>query len=177
MERGAYGKTLEPRPRRAPVLYGEIAKRKAAKHQLTKEKVQELFDAFSMFDKNGDGMISADELKRVLFQMGKHPTLRELQAFVRSVDADKSGTIDFDEFLEIFARKMSIDPEKELHEVFEVFDGNKDGFISPDELFNTLSRLGEPTTKEEAQAMIREADLNGDGRVDYKEFKAILNFR
>ena len=41
-----------------------------------------------MFDKNGDGMISADELKRVLFQMGKHPTLRELQAFVRSVDAD-----------------------------------------------------------------------------------------
>ncbi|XP_062567311.1 calmodulin-like [Saccostrea cucullata] len=89
----------------------------------------------------------------------------------------RSGTIDFDEFLKIFAGKLSIDPEKELHEVFQVFDGNKDGFISPDELFSILSKLGEPTSKEEAQAMIREADLNGDGLVDYKEFKAILNFR
>lgn len=45
-----------------------------------------------MFDKNGDGMISADELGRVLFQMGKRPTLRELQSFVRSVDADSKFT-------------------------------------------------------------------------------------
>lgn len=53
---------------------------------------KELFDAFTMFDKNGDGMISADELGRVLFQMGKRPTLRELQSFVRSVDADSKFT-------------------------------------------------------------------------------------
>jgi Ca2+-binding EF-hand superfamily protein len=46
-----------------------------------------------MFDKNGDGMITADELGKVLFQMGKRPNLRELQAFVRSVDADSKPSL------------------------------------------------------------------------------------
>ena len=122
-------------------------------------------------------MITTEELGTVLFKLGQRPTLRELQALIRSVDADKSGTIDFDEFVKIFAQKMSIDPEKELFEVFQVFDKNKDGFISSEELYEVLSKLGESITREEANLMIKEADLDRDGKVNYKEFKAILNFR
>ncbi|XP_076110853.1 uncharacterized protein LOC143079408 isoform X2 [Mytilus galloprovincialis] len=89
----------------------------------------------------------------------------------------ESGTIDFDEFVKIFAQKMSIDPEKELHEIFCVFDKNKDGFISSEELYEVLSKLGESITKDEAYLMIKEADLDRDGKVNYTDFKAILNFR
>ncbi|KAK6174378.1 hypothetical protein SNE40_017667 [Patella caerulea] len=147
------------------------------KHMLTEEKIQELHETFSVFDKNGDGMITTEELGTVMISLGQRPTIPELKTFIRKVDHDKSGTIDFDEFLQIFSKKITMDPEKELYEVFRVFDDNKDGFISPTELYNVLKKLGEKISMREAQEMVKEADLNGDGRVDYAEFKAILTSR
>ncbi|XP_060566583.1 calmodulin-beta-like isoform X2 [Ruditapes philippinarum] len=137
----------------------------------------ELQEAFVLFDKNQDGMITKEELGAVLHALGQRPTVSEVQALIHSVDLDKSGTIDFEEFVKIFSTKLSIDPEKELHEVFCIFDENGDGFISSDELYSMLHKLGEHITKHEAQKMINEADLNRDGKVDYREFKAILNAR
>nr|KAG5696611.1 hypothetical protein BaRGS_034072 [Batillaria attramentaria] len=127
-----------------------------------------------MFDKNGDGMITTEELGQVMMSLGQRPTLDELKSFIRAVDTDRSGTIDFDEFVDIFARKVTMDPEAELKEVFRAFDSDHDGFISPSELFNVLVKLGEKITRKEAEEMVKEADLNGDGKVDYAEFKAIL---
>ncbi|XP_060566582.1 calmodulin-beta-like isoform X1 [Ruditapes philippinarum] len=147
------------------------------KSSLPEEKLQELQEAFVLFDKNQDGMITKEELGAVLHALGQRPTVSEVQALIHSVDLDKSGTIDFEEFVKIFSTKLSIDPEKELHEVFCIFDENGDGFISSDELYSMLHKLGEHITKHEAQKMINEADLNRDGKVDYREFKAILNAR
>lgn len=48
----------------------------------------ELQDTFYVFDQNGDGMITTDELATVLFKLGQRPTLREVQAMIKSVDAD-----------------------------------------------------------------------------------------
>ncbi|XP_052825667.1 neo-calmodulin [Octopus bimaculoides] len=137
------------------------------KHGFSKERTRELYDSFSLFDRNGDGVISIDELGTVMMSLGQRPTRDELRALLHSVDMNHSGNIDFGEFLDIFARKLNIDPEKELYEVFCVFDQNKDGFISAMELFEVLSRLGEHITKDEVEVMVKEADLNGDGQVDY----------
>lgn len=147
------------------------------KWSIPDEKVYELQEAFVLFDKNQDGMITKEELGAVLRALGQRPTMSEVQALIHSVDLDQSGTIDFEEFVKIFSAKLSIDPEKELHEVFCIFDENGDGFISSDELYSILQKLGEHITKTEAQKMISEADLNKDGKVDYREFKAILNAR
>ncbi|KAL4234791.1 Calmodulin-3 [Mactra antiquata] len=147
------------------------------KSSLSEEKLQELQEAFVLFDKNRDGMISKEELGAVLYALGQRPTVMEVQALIRSVDLDKSGTIDFDEFVKMFSAQLTIDPEQELHEVFCIFDENGDGFICADELYEMLRKLGEHITKSEAHKMIHEADINRDGKVDYKEFKAILNAR
>ncbi|XP_070193060.1 calmodulin-like [Littorina saxatilis] len=144
------------------------------KHMFSDEKIHEFRDTFHMFDKNGDGMITTEELGQVMISLGQRPTHSELKAFIRAVDTDRSGTIDFDEFVDIFARKVTIDPEAELKQVFCAFDSNNDGFISPDELFNVLSGLGEKINRREAEEMVKEADLNKDGKVDYSEFRAIL---
>ncbi|KAL3859877.1 hypothetical protein ACJMK2_010065 [Sinanodonta woodiana] len=145
--------------------------------ELSEDKIQELKESFALFDKNGDGMITKEELNSVLYSFGVRSTILELQAMIRTVDIDKSGTIDFNEFMKIFQRKLSVDPEMELHEVFCFFDKDKDGGISPDELYEVLNKLGEVITKDEVEAMIKEADINRDGKVDYEEFKAILNYR
>ena len=60
-----------------------------------------LKEAFSHFDKDGDGTITTKELSSVLRAIGEEPTEAELQAMINKVDADRNGTVDFDEFCKI----------------------------------------------------------------------------
>ena len=47
---------------------------------LTGEQVSEFQEAFSLFDKDGDGTISTKELGVVMRSLGQNPTASELQA-------------------------------------------------------------------------------------------------
>ena len=83
--------------------------------QLTEEQIAEFKEAFSLFDKDGDGTITTKELGTVMRSLGQNPTEAELQDMINEVDADGNGTIDFPEFLTLMARKMKdTDMEEEL---------------------------------------------------------------
>ena len=47
--------------------------------QLTEEQIAEFKDAFSLFDKDGDGTITAKDLGTVIKSLGQNPTEEELQ--------------------------------------------------------------------------------------------------
>ncbi|GBM41432.1 Calmodulin [Araneus ventricosus] len=142
---------------------------------LTEEQVAEFKEAFLLFDKDADGMITAAELGVVMRSLGQRPSEHELKKMVTMVDKDGNGTIEFDEFLSMMSKKLQeSDSETELHEAFRVFDKNGDGFISPGELRQVMTNLGEKLSDEEVEDMIKEADLDGDGLVNYKEFVLIL---
>ena len=103
--------------------------------QLTEEQIAEFKEAFSLFDKDGDGTITTKELGTVMRSLGQNPTEAELQDMINEVDADGNGTIDFPEFCTLMARKMKdTDSEEELKEAFRVFDKDGNGFISAAEL-------------------------------------------
>uniref|UniRef100_A0A8C1Y3G1 Calmodulin n=1 Tax=Cyprinus carpio TaxID=7962 RepID=A0A8C1Y3G1_CYPCA len=144
--------------------------------QLTEEQIAEFKEAFSLFDKDGDGTITTKELGTVMRSLGQNPTEAELQDMINEVDADGNGTIDFPEFLTMMARKMKdTDSEEEIREAFRVFDKDGNGYISAAELRHVMTNLGEKLTDEEVDEMIREADIDGDGQVNYEEFVQILN--
>ena len=48
----------------------------------------EFKEAFSLFDKDGDGTVSSSELGTVLRSLGQNPTEEELEQLVNEVDAD-----------------------------------------------------------------------------------------
>lgn len=48
----------------------------------------EFKEAFSLFDKNGDGTISSKELGIVMRSLGQNPTEAELTDMINEVDAD-----------------------------------------------------------------------------------------
>lgn len=52
-------------------------------HLLTEFK-----EAFSLFDKDGDGTITTKELGTVMRSLGQNPTEAELQDMINEVDAD-----------------------------------------------------------------------------------------
>ncbi|KAF5907405.1 Calmodulin, partial [Clarias magur] len=139
--------------------------------QLTEEQIAEFKEAFSLFDKDGDGTITTKELGTVMRSLGQNPTEAELQDMINEVDADGNGTIDFPEFLTMMARKMKdTDSEEEIREAFRVFDKDGNGYISAAELRHVMTNLGEKLTDEEVDEMIREADIDGDGQVNYEVF-------
>lgn len=72
--------------------------------QLTEEQIAEFKEAFSLFDKDGDGNITTKELGTVMRSLNLNPTEAELQDMINEVDADGNGNIDFSEFLTMMAR-------------------------------------------------------------------------
>ncbi|XP_047377369.1 calmodulin-like protein 3 [Sciurus carolinensis] len=144
-------------------------------HQLTEEQIAEFREAFSLFDKDGDGCITTQELGTVMRSLGQNPTEAELQGMVNEIDRDGNGTVDFPEFLGMMARKMKdTDSEEEIREAFRVFDKDGNGYVSAAELRHVMTRLGEKLSDEEVEEMIRAADSDGDGQVNYEEFVRML---
>eukprot|EP00210_Caulerpa_lentillifera_P002209 g2123.t1 len=146
-----------------------------AAENLTDDQIAEFKEAFALFDKDGDGMITTKELGTVMRSLGQNPTEAELQEMINEVDTDGNGIIDFPEFLSLMAKKMKdCNNEDELKEAFKVFDKDGNGFISAAELRHVMTNLGEKLTDEEVDEMIREADVDGDGQVNYEEFAKMM---
>ena len=53
--------------------------------QLTEEQIAEFKEAFSLFDKDGDGTITTKELGTVMRSLGQNQTEAELMAFIAKV--------------------------------------------------------------------------------------------
>ena len=53
----------------------------------------EFKEAFLLFDKDGDGRITAEELGEVLTTLDQNPTQLELQAMISVVDANRKNII------------------------------------------------------------------------------------
>ncbi|GMR33022.1 hypothetical protein PMAYCL1PPCAC_03217 [Pristionchus mayeri] len=143
--------------------------------QLTPEQIAEFKEAFSLFDRDGDGSITTKDLGTVMRSLGQKPTVTELLEMVDEVDVDGNGTIDFPEFLSMMTRKRKdIDCEEEIREAFKVYDRDGNGVISAAELRLVMQDLGEKLSEEEVNAMIAEADIDGDGQVNYEEFVMMM---
>ncbi|KAF6156899.1 hypothetical protein GIB67_000439 [Kingdonia uniflora] len=58
----------------------------------------ELRDAFEMYDKDKNGLISSNELHLVLRSLGENCSVLDCVKMIESVDCDGDGCVNFDEF-------------------------------------------------------------------------------
>ncbi|OWF56441.1 Calmodulin [Mizuhopecten yessoensis] len=143
--------------------------------ELTEQQLQECREAFELFDKDGDGTVTTEELATVMRTMGQNPTDAAVEEMIREVDKDGNGSVDFEEFIGLMTSYLQgKDPEAELRESFQVFDKDGNGFISAAELRLVMTNLGEKLTDEDVDEMIIEADLDGDGQINYDEFVRMM---
>ena len=142
---------------------------------LTEEQKSEYREAFSIFDTNGDGTITFEELTKAMQSLGKDATPTEIQDMIDNADVNSDGKIEFEEFVRLMADdSSSIDHDKELLAAFKVFDKDGNGKISHTELKQVMEDLGENMTEQEIDNMIKDADTDDDGMVNYQEFLAMM---
>jgi calmodulin len=69
----------------------------------------DILDSFSVFDKDKNGLVNADELRQVLGKMGEIMTEQEVDAIYKDADIDKNGNIKYKDFV------------KKLNDMYELF--------------------------------------------------------
>ncbi|XP_012350862.1 calmodulin isoform X2 [Apis florea] len=145
---------------------------------ISKSQMKEFREAFRLFDKDGDGSITKEELGRVMRSLGQFARAEELRTMLQEIDIDGDGNVSFEEFVEIVSNIGANETaptdqdqeEQELRDAFRVFDKHNRGYITASDLRAVLQCLGEDLSEEEIEDMIKEVDVDGDGRIDFYEF-------
>ena len=126
-----------------------------------------------MFDQDGDGTISVDELGIIFRSIGQNPTDEELDQMIAEVDEDNSGCCEFDEFLLLMSRNMKNESniDDEMLEVFNMFDTSGKGYISNLDLRRMMTeQYKTELTIEDINQLFIETDEDKDGKINFKDF-------
>ena len=99
---------------------------------LTEDEIEEIREAFNLFDTDGSGTIDPKELKAAMQSLGfenKNPTIYAMIADLEK--AAGGGDIDFDTFLDAITSKLG-DKETRggIAKIFELFDDDTSGSIN-----------------------------------------------
>ena len=145
---------------------------------LSSEEVDEIKQAFDLFDTNGTGKIDPKELKAAMQSLGfdsKNPTIYQLIADLDTPDAERNGGISFDDFVDAVNDKLGDKESKEgIRRIFDLFidDPNADT-ITLSSLKKISKELGENMSDEELKDMLERASKNGV-ELTFEEFYDIM---
>ncbi|KAL3839391.1 hypothetical protein ACJIZ3_023982 [Penstemon smallii] len=139
---------------------------------LSEEEIAGLKEMFKIIDTDNSGQITFDELKVGLKRFGANLNESEIRDLMKAADVDNSGTIDYGEFIAATLHLNKIDKEDYLLKAFSYFDKDGSGYITQDELQKACEEFG--IKDDHLEEIIREADQNNDGKIDYKEFVAMM---
>ncbi|KAM9807702.1 calmodulin-like protein 4 [Neosynchiropus ocellatus] len=138
---------------------------------LKQDQIDEYKECFSLYDRQRNGKIAAQDLITVMRCLGSNPTPSEVQRHLLSNSVGQDGYMDFSTFLSVMHRQIQQEaPEREILEAMRMADKEQRGYILASELRAKLTGLGEKLTHREVDELLKEAGVGTDGRVPCEEF-------
>ena len=134
---------------------------------MSTDELKALNSIFTNIDKNGDGIISKEEIIQALEKYTDY-SKNTINKLIYEADFGHRQEINYTKFLAAtvdWAKEMS---RERLLEAFRIFDIDKNGKISAEELQVIFG--GSHKNKQTFINMIQEVDKNRDGQIDFEEF-------
>eukprot|EP01097_Dermamoeba_algensis_P004190 TRINITY_DN2775_c0_g1_i1.p1 TRINITY_DN2775_c0_g1~~TRINITY_DN2775_c0_g1_i1.p1 ORF type:complete len:154 (-),score=49.37 TRINITY_DN2775_c0_g1_i1:105-566(-) len=139
---------------------------------VSEQQKAEMLEAFSVFDRDGDGKISTKQIGNVMRALGLSPSEADLSQLITDAEKTyKDGNINFDALLKIVGPKMNTAmTEDQVIEAFRAFDKDGNGQIPAHELRHYMANIGEKLNEEELEDLKREmSQKEKNGLVNYPE--------
>ncbi|XP_061375163.1 probable calcium-binding protein CML41 [Gastrolobium bilobum] len=136
-----------------------------------------LREVFRHFDGDGDGKISAYELRSYFGSIGEYMSHEEAEEVIHDLDSDGDNLLDFKDFKKLMKREgRDGGDDEDLRKAFEMFVCEKEGSgcITPKGLQRMLHRLGDEKSHDECVAMINAFDIDHNGVLDFNEFHQMM---
>lgn len=133
---------------------------------LDADTVGKLKEVFDVFDYDGSGNVSTEELVNTIRALNLESQAGQILAIVNN--SGHSGDIDFAAFLDIFGFGGDSTSETTLQTVFEAFDTHGSGSFGPEEFEKVAASVGEHFSSAEVDQMIDYADKDRDGAISFE---------
>jgi len=135
---------------------------------LTEAEIAEFKEAFSLFDRDGDGVVAPTDVPLIMRSLGHNPDDKEIASYGTS-------KVDFKKFLELAGPKLAnVDVSQQLISKFQLFDRERNGTINTSELLHVLKNLGDRLSEQDIAELIKAADPQGSGQIVYANFVKLL---
>lgn len=150
----------------------------AKKVGLTEEEMEEVKEAFQLFDTENRGTIDIKELKAAFRALGFMVKKAEIREMMTNIDKETSAVVLYEEFVEMATPKVQArDTKEEIMKVFKLFDDDNSNQITFKNLQRVARELGENLTDDELHEMIEEADRDSKGFITQDEFFKVMKKR
>ena len=138
--------------------------------QFCHENLNRFKEAFSLFDKDGDGTITTKELGTVMRSLGQNPTEAELQDMINEVDADGNGTYILKSIIHIWTQSVI-----GWHMIDSFWISHQPGTIDFPEFLSLMARKMKDTdTEEELIEAFKVFDRDGNGFISAAELRHVM---
>ena len=167
------GSKAAPAPSKPAPGRGPAKGKPVERPGLTEDEIEEIREAFNLFDTDNSGTIDPKELKAAMQSLGfesKNPTIYQMIA-----DLEREGpAIDFDTFLDAITSKLGDKETRNgIGKIFELFDDDRTSAINLNNLRRVAKELGETMTNDELKEMLERAASNGE-EITFEDFYNIM---
>ena len=143
--------------------------------EIKDEDLHEIRETFAMFDADGSGSITINEIKNIYNALGHEFTEKEIKNMMNDIDINQDGYITFHEFLSLYKIYVHFRfQEEKLIEAFKICDCDGNIFVSFDELKRIMKEVGENLKDRQIRNMLKEVDMDGDDRINFEEFIQLM---
>eukprot|EP01068_Selenidium_serpulae_P015614 Selendium_serpulae@DN6227_c0_g1_i3.p1 len=94
---------------------------KPKRYNLTQDQIEELKEAFDLFDTNRSGDIDSREFKAALRALGFEVSKEDVRIMFKELDKEFQETISFNEFCSLMIGRMVVTSELRMNSTTELF--------------------------------------------------------
>ena len=140
---------------------------------ITEREIETYKEVFDLFDVNGIGSLSPNDLRNALEMFGYHPKRAIVYQIISDLDSAESGGISFKEFLKIMTdqnRPCDEDTEEDFERVFSYFDTDQKGYLERNDIQKIAMELNENLTDQELDDIMIRLDPGEEGKCNFMNF-------